>query len=161
MYVDVSQRFTQVIKYLLDSRILRNQTELGLTLSLSKGYVSQLVNGQREPSGEVVSKLANSFPMINEDWILSGMGSMLKNQEQPQNFQEETPSLETKLIAQLSATEIVLRDMLAEERAKNDALNEVIWELKEENGKLKALLCSERKGGTAANADFSSAVDAI
>lgn len=161
MYVDVSQRFTQVVKYLLDNRFLKNQTELGLTLSLSKGYVSQLVNGQREPSGEVVSKLANSFPIINEDWILTGVGMMIKSTEQPQEYVEETPSLEAKLIAQLSATEIVLRDMLAEERARVDALNEMIWELKEENGKLKALLENERKGGTAAGAGFSSAVDAV
>ena len=161
MYVDVSQRFTQVVKYLLDNRFLKNQTELGLTLSLSKGYVSQLVNGQREPSGEVVSKLANSFPIINEDWILTGVGTMTKSTEQPQECVEETPSLEAKLIAQLSATEIVLRDMLAEERARVDALNEMIWELKEENGKLKALLENERKGGTAAVAGFSSAVDAV
>ena len=161
MYVDVSQRFTQVVKYLLDNRFLKNQTELGLTLSLSKGYVSQLVNGQREPSGEVVSKLANLFPIINEDWILTGVGTMIKNAEQPQEQVEEIPSLETKLIAQLSATEIVLRDMLAEERARVDTLNEIIWELKEENGKLKALLNSERKGGTAASAGFSSAVDVV
>ena len=161
MYVDVSQRFTQVVKYLLDNRFLKNQTELGLTLSLSKGYVSQLVNGQREPSGEVVSKLANSFPIINEDWILTGVGAMIKNTEQPQEYVEEIPSLETKLIAQLSATEIVLRDMLAEERARVDTLNEMIWELKEENGKLKALLNSERKGGAAASAGFSSAVDVV
>ena len=51
--------------------------------------------------------------------------------------------------------------MLAEERARVDTLNEIIWELKEENGKLKALLNSERKGGAAASAGFSSAVDVV
>ena len=161
MYVDVSQRFTQVVKYLLDNRFLKNQTELGLTLSLSKGYVSQLVNGQREPSGEVVSKLANSFPIINEDWILTGVGTMIKNAEQPQGHVDELPRLEAEHKPQLSNTEILLRDMLAEERARVDTLNEMIWELKEENGKLKALLNSERKGGNAASAGFSSAVDAV
>lgn len=155
MYVDVSQRFKQVIDYLLKSRVLKNQAELSQTLSLSKGYVSQLVNGQREPSGEVVSKLANSFPIINESWLHTGIGNML-NSDQPEN-PAEAPGTER---AALSSAEMLLRDMLTEKEGKIDALNQVIWELKEENGKLKALL-GERKRGTAANADFSSAADAV
>ena len=81
---------------------------------------------------------------------------MLRDSDQPEN-PAEAPGTER---ASLSSAEMLLRDMLTEKEGKIDALNQVIWELKEENGKLKALL-SERKRGTAANADFSSAADAV
>ena len=57
----------------------------------------------------------------------------------------------------LSNVEILLREMLAEKEAKIDALQELIWELKEENGRLKEQL--RAKGGDVRNAvDSSSAV---
>lgn len=116
-----------------------------------------------------VEKVLSFYQDLSRVRLLTGTGKMLNTSinkeaaEEPSkrpSFTEETSPLETKLIVQRSATEIVLRDMLAEERARVDTLNEVIWELKEENGKLKALL-NERKGGTAADAGFSSAVGAL
>lgn len=123
---------------------------------LSNGYIR---NFKGNLGVKKLEDILTSFPELSKDWLLFGTGYMLKTSEQSQNAVEENPSLETKLIAQLSATEIVLRDMLAEERARVDTLNEIIWELKEENGKLKALLGAERKGGTVTTADFSSVAD--
>jgi predicted nuclease with TOPRIM domain len=67
------------------------------------------------------------------------------------------PSLVAEQIPQLSNVEILLRDMLAEKEAKIDVLQEIIWQLKEENGRLKEQL--RTKGGDVQNAvDSSSAV---
>ena len=144
-------------RFMFEQKI--KQKELAEYLGLSKGYISLVISGQRPLSNENLRKLIDNPFGWDTSILKSSFDESSENQlESPI---KEMPSLETKLIAQLSATEIVLRDMLAEERARVDALNEVIWELKEENGKLKALLNDERKGGTAANADFSSAVDAI
>lgn len=129
---------------------------------LSNGYIR---NFKGNLGVKKLDDILTSFPELSKDWLLFGIGSMLVNPNQTHlPLEGETsvtdhPSLETKLIAQLSATEIVLRDMLAEERARVDTLNEIIWELKEENGKLKALLDSELKGGNAANVGFSSVAD--
>ena len=131
---------------------------------LSNGYIR---NFKGNLGAKKLDDILTSFPELSRDWLLFGAGSMLVDLSKSATPAEgetcvpDYAALETKLVAQLSATEIVLRDMLAEERARVDSLNEVIWELKEENGKLKALLNNERKGGTAANADFSSAADAI
>lgn len=155
MYIDVSQRFTQVVKYLIDSRTIKNQAELTQILSLSKGYVSQLVNGQREPSGEVVSKLANHFPIINEGWILTGKGSMLIDSEnQPENPVEEQPQDRTMLDRLFAIVE-----------SQKDDINTLIQLVKEKDSKIEELIdelnAYKYKGETAHTVGDSSSADAV
>ncbi len=152
MYIDVSQRFTLVVKYLLENRLLKNQAELTQILSLSKGYVSQLVNGQREPSSEVVSKLANSFPIINENWLLTGNGEMLKEETQPQNVATEQPQ-EQGMINKLL--------FLVESQSKTiEALTHLV---KNKDEKIEELLdeLDARKKGDATSVVSSSSASAV
>ena len=125
---------------------------------LSNGYIR---NFKGNLGVKKLEDILASFPELRKEWLLFGTGNMLKDDTAPDYMPDIEPRLEAEHIPQLSNTEILLRDMLTEERARNEALNEIIWELKEENGKLKALLNSERKGGFAADAGFSSAVDAV
>lgn len=125
-----------------------SQVALAEYLGVTQGFISQMENGASAiPDSVIRTILVNPY-----NWDTS----MLRGSDQPENA-AEAPGTEK---AALSSAEMLLRDMLAEERARNEALNEVIWELKKENGKLAALL-SERKGGTAANAGFSSAADVV
>lgn len=125
---------------------------------LSNGYIR---NFKGNLGGKKLEGILTSFPQLSKEWLLFGTGSMLKGSESLEIPVVTLPRIEADHIRQLSATEILLRDLLAEERARVDALNDIIGELKEENGRLKALLTSERKGGIAANAGSSSAADAI
>lgn len=79
MYVSVSERFIKCAEYLIESRKLRNQAELVQSLGLSKGYVSQLMSGKREPSETIVSNLCARFPELNPQWIMTGNGEMLQD----------------------------------------------------------------------------------
>lgn len=79
MYISVSQRFILAIEHLKDSKQIQRQAELCTILDVSKGYVSQLVNGAKEPSKLLMSKFTNRFPEINEKWLLTGEGDMLNN----------------------------------------------------------------------------------
>ena len=124
------------------------QRELARFLDVTEAAISNVVKGKACFSDENLIKILNNQ--------LGWDTSMLRDSDQPEN-PAEAPGTER---ASLSSAEMLLRDMLTEKEGKIDALNQVIWELKEENGKLKALL-SERKRGTAANADFSSAADAV
>lgn len=76
MYVSVSERFIECVNFLLESRQLRNQAELVAILGKSKGYVSQILSGKKEPSGAVVECLCEHFPDISQEWILTGEGEM-------------------------------------------------------------------------------------
>ena len=88
MYVNVSQRFIEAVNFLLDNRQLRNQAELTAQLGLSKGYVSQIVTGKREPSEQIVRKFANQYPEINIAWLLTGEGEMLTEKTKNQTVIE-------------------------------------------------------------------------
>lgn len=109
---------------------------------VTKGVVSQFLNGTTKLPTKRLEELLNN----PHGWDTSML-------------QEETsqPSLVAEQIPQLSNVEILLREMLAEKEAKIDTLQELIWELKEENGRLKEQL--RAKGGVAQDAvDSSSAV---
>lgn len=93
-------------------------------LGVSKGYISLVISGKKKLSEENFRKLLEN----PYGWDTS----MLIEDAQPQIEAENKPKL--------SDVEILLRDMLAEKDAKIDTLNEIIWELKEENGRLKEQL---------------------
>ena len=146
----ILERLKQFIDY-KDIAISAFEKSIGMS---NASFGKSLKNGGTI-GADKLGNILQTYPDINLRWLITGEGNML-NSDQPENA-AETPGMEK---AALSNVEMLLRDMLTEERARNEALNEVIWELKKENGKLAALL-SERKGGNAANADFSSAADAV
>jgi transcriptional regulator with XRE-family HTH domain len=111
-------------------------------LGVSKGYMSLVVSGKKQLSEENFRKLlANPY-----GWDVS---MLVETPDQ------EPQELAAQHIPQLSSVEILLRDLLAEERAKIDSLQDRINELIEENARLRTLLESERKGGNAQSADSS------
>ena len=117
-------------------------TQIGLAdyLGVGQGFISQIEKGGRPIPKESISKLlANPH-----GWDVS----MLTGEAQPELVTEQIPTL--------SNAELLLRDLLAERDAKIDALQEIIWELKEENGRLKEQL--RAKKGDAQNAVDSSCV---
>jgi transcriptional regulator with XRE-family HTH domain len=123
------------------------QVDLADYLGVGQGFISQIEKGSRPLPKENISKLlANPY-----GWDVS---MLVETPDQ------EPQELAAQHIPQLSSAEILLRDLLAEERAKIDSLQDRINELIEENARLRTLLESERKGGNAQSADSSSVVGA-
>lgn len=79
MYLAVNQRFVQAVNFLIDNRYLRNQAELGRKFNLTRGYISQIMNGTKEPSQAIVTKLINEYSIINKNWLLTGEGNMIQS----------------------------------------------------------------------------------
>ena len=112
------------------------QIDLADYLGVGQGFISQIEKGDRPLPRESISRiLANPY-----GWDVS----MLTDQSR-----DSKPELVAEYKPQLSNVEILLRDLLAEERARVDALQERINELIEENARLKTLIEGERKGGVA------------
>lgn len=123
------------------------QRELAHYLGVTEAAISNVVKGKSDFAEENLIKILNN----PHGWDVS---MLVETPDQ------EPQELKAQHIPQLSNVEILLRDLLAEERAKIDSLQDRINELIEENARLRTLLESERKGGNAQSADSSSAVGA-
>ena len=114
-----------------------SQVALAEYLNVTQGFISQMEKGLCPIPDWVISKLIEN----TNNWDASMLIETQSRDSEPELVAEPKP--------QLSNVEILLRDMLAEERARNDALQERINELIEENARLKTLIEGERKGGVA------------
>ena len=47
-------------------------------LGISKAVVSHILNGRNNPSLDVVSRIMQTMPYINSEWLINGEGEMLK-----------------------------------------------------------------------------------
>lgn len=116
-----------------------SQVALAEYLSVTQGFISQMEKG--------------TCPI--PDWVIRKLLENPNNWDTSMIHDQEPQGLVAQHIPQLSNVEILLRDLLAEERAKIDSLQDRINELIEENARLRTLLESERKGGNAQSADSS------
>lgn len=112
------------------------QRELAYYLGVTEAAISNVAKGKSSFSDENLIKILNN----PHGWDVS----MLTDQAR-----DSKPELVAEYRPHLSDVEILLREMLAEERARVDALQERINELIEENARLKTLIEGERKGGVA------------
>lgn len=112
------------------------QVDLANYLSVTKGYISLVLQGKKSLSKENLRKLIDN----PHGWDVSMLAS-----DQPKN----PVGVEPSGYHGKDDAIIILREMLAEERSRNDALQERINELIEENARLKTQIEGERKGGVA------------
>lgn len=59
-------------------RIGISQSKFEKSVGLSNGYLNQLRNS---PSYEKIQSIISVYPELNQNWLLTGKGSMLKNKE--------------------------------------------------------------------------------
>lgn len=139
----MERKIDRFLKYLDYKGISENKATVDC--GLSKGLIGQAKSGKSDLGNKAVEKVLIFYQDLNKVWLLTGEGEMLT----PDQSRDSKPELVAELKPQLSNVEILLREMLAEERARVDALQERINELIEENARLKTLNESERKGGVA------------
>ncbi len=86
----MNKRFTDVLKFLISSREVRNQQDFCDIMGLATSYVARLKSGDRPISESIISQIGANFPQINGDWLLTGEGEMLKREESKSNQQAGT-----------------------------------------------------------------------
>ncbi len=79
-------RITQVIDTLGE-----NKNSFSVKIGLKNGTtVGRLVKGDRQPSFEILQKIAVSYPHINLNWLATGEGNMFNHTYQDlENFNKE------------------------------------------------------------------------
>ena len=75
----MNQRFKEIADELRNQRKVYTYADLARILDVPRGDLSQMMSGKRKVSKRCVSNLLANFPEINEDWLFSGEGEMLKD----------------------------------------------------------------------------------
>jgi phage repressor protein C with HTH and peptisase S24 domain len=81
--VSKNQRLKKTIDYLKKERKIFNNADFSKILKKQPSYISECLHGKREISELFIHSIVSGFPELNKDWLLTGEGEMLKNNEVP------------------------------------------------------------------------------
>lgn len=76
-----NNRFAELIEYLITNKIVRNQQEFVEKIGSDKSTVSQIKNRKLPITNSILDKIKNAFPNISVNWLITGEGEMLLDQD--------------------------------------------------------------------------------
>lgn len=109
------------IKLLLSVKNL-SPAQLALSIGVQRSGISHILSGRNKPSLDFVLKILESYPEINESWLLMGQGEMLKSNHQ-------SPSL---FLEDLNQDDLKLEESKPKEKEKKKSIETPVQALKEE-----------------------------
>ena len=74
----MNQRIRKVIDVLKEQRIVLSDGEFASEVGIGKSQLSEVMSGKRNASEKYILKMRTRFPEINEEWLRTGEGEMLK-----------------------------------------------------------------------------------
>lgn len=118
-----------------------NDNKVTVQLNLSKGLIGKSRNPGRDLSNKIVSQILETYTNLNKVWLLTGEGSMLLGEQEPETPAPEQTTPNNSLID-------YLQRKIAELESKVDKLNDEKAELLQENAVLRYenTMLSPRKG---------------
>lgn len=75
----MNQRLKDVIDELKNQRKVYSYADCARIIGIEKAELSRMMSGKRPVSQRCVDNMLASFPTINEEWLLTGEGNMLKD----------------------------------------------------------------------------------
>lgn len=82
----MNQRLKDLIHELKEQRKIYSQADFAEIVGISKTQFSEMVTGKRKISERTIHKIVSSLPEINENWLLTGEGNMLKDEASSSNY---------------------------------------------------------------------------
>lgn len=134
------QRVKKVINWLIFMEFAENEREMADKFGYTKSSFSQIINGKVPLSEKFIKKLCSANENINEVWILSGEGEMLK-----------TSQSETGVISVPINVWEVIKSQADSLKSKDRQIDELMSMLKEQIAENKKTVA--RQGGNAISAD--------
>lgn len=75
-------RYKILIRHLINLGVIESQKDLGVKMGYSNpSAFSQVINGKTSEPKLFANKLANLYPSLNLNWLLTGEGSMILGEE--------------------------------------------------------------------------------
>ena len=108
-----------------------NKAKVSRRMVVDSGTMGNILRGERGPSVEVIQKFLAAFPEVSAEWLMRGVGNMLKDEIKPDESSDVSPLFKYILEE---------RDQFKEE---NSQYKKIIRKLEEENKHLKDLLKKE------------------
>lgn len=75
----MNQRIREFVDFLKKERIVLSDGEFASEVGIGKSQLSEVMSGKRNVSEKYIRKMRTRFPEINEEWLRSGEGEMLKS----------------------------------------------------------------------------------
>lgn len=83
------QRVKKIISWLVFSKKINNNKDLAQKMGYTESSLSQIINEKVPLSNRFIKKLSIVDEEINLNWLLTGEGSMLREEKSPPNTAEE------------------------------------------------------------------------
>jgi hypothetical protein len=149
----MKRRVDRLLEYLSAKGISENKATFDC--GLSKGLICQAKSGKADIGNKAVEKILATYDDLNRVWFLTGEGSMILGEQEPETPAPEQTTSNSSLID-------YLQRKIAELESKVDKLNGEKAELLQENAVLRYenTMLSPRKGD-AEDAAGSFAADAV
>ena len=78
------------LKYWMEMEVLKSSA-LADNIGVNRATISHILSGRNKPSIDFLQKLLSSYPELNANWLISGVGDMKENQKQ--NEEKESKSI--------------------------------------------------------------------
>ena len=78
------------LKYWMEMEALKS-SELADIIGVNRATISHILSGRNKPSIDFLQKLLSSYPELNANWLISGVGYMKENQKQ--NEEKDSKSI--------------------------------------------------------------------
>lgn len=69
---------TRIIQFLSENNL--TSTKFADTIGVQRSSISHILSGRNKPSFDFIEKMLIAYPDLNAQWLITGKGSMLKNQ---------------------------------------------------------------------------------
>lgn len=75
-----------------------SSTNFADTIDINRSSLTHIFSGRNQPSLDVAKKILKAFPEVNTEWLVMGVGPMLKN--------ETTPETPVTIVDNMSQTDL-------------------------------------------------------
>lgn len=108
-------------KQLLEEKNL-TANRFAALIKVNASAMSHILNGHRKPGFDVLGKIAQAFPDVNLNWLISGKGPVYNNQISDCNTTEENKTTFQKEEPNLSIPQLMETSNISKKRIKRIVL---------------------------------------
>lgn len=137
----MNQRFNEIVNELKRQRKIYSYADFARIVDIPRGDLSQMMSGKRKVSKRCVSNMLENFPEINEEWLRTGEGEMLKSTSTASNHSVSIAGEEIKENNIHVNTDDTLAMLIAEMAAQRKMTEKIL----DQNSELIAIIAGRGK----------------